>query len=127
MKPLYNAISTGFVDIAQYLVTSFLKMIKKIIDEKSVLETLEYSSRLADKTTLEEFLVRRIYRIEGKLLYVKRLLYSLLSKRTTCLITLYFTNKAITGSSIFIIRSRIPLSSTNNFIRQGIILELILF
>ena len=83
-KPLHRAITAGLWQIAQRLVNAFPKMIEEIVEDKSVLETLELSSILSDKTEkndLEEYLVRRIYHIEGRPLHVKRLLHGPLGNR----------------------------------------------
>lgn len=80
-RPLHNAITAGSDGIARCLVTAFPLMIEEIVDERSVLETLERSSMLKDKATLEDFLVKRIYRVERRPLHVKRLLHGLLGTR----------------------------------------------
>jgi hypothetical protein len=74
-RPLHNAITDGFDDIAYYLVTSFPNMIKEIVKGQSVLETVGQSKRLADKTKLEDFLLKKIYHVEGEPILVKRLLH----------------------------------------------------
>jgi hypothetical protein len=72
--PLHTAITSGFDDIARCLVNSFPKMIEELVNNRSVLQTLELSSKLKNKSALEDFLVKKIYRVERTVL-VKRLLH----------------------------------------------------
>jgi hypothetical protein len=71
---LHAALEAGSDEIAQYLVTAFPRMIEELVDGRSALQTLAISNRLKNKAALEDFLVKKIYRVERTVL-VKRLLH----------------------------------------------------
>jgi hypothetical protein len=92
---LHSAIRSGYYDIAKFLVTSFPKMVVHLVDNKSVLETLEESSNPINKALLQDFLVKRIYHIEGRPLHVKRLLHGPLGTVMVSQLEIYLADKSI--------------------------------